>query len=256
MLTTSDSRSPTTSRSAMNHGPQSMVIAIAMIVGIGLTIYRIVSWIKRDVMRQCPPCKKNGCLDKIDDRVINKTRVLYTVYVGAGKETRQEPPNSGVPGIIVWLVRMNPLMITRAYTNHKRDSAVEATTDPSEKVSSGFPGHGRRLRPPRIYRAGRPHRRRPAAVYADNTVSDAKGRSQRSALDAMLKDASRGRIDVVMVWALDRLGHSLLDLLDTLGELEAAGAALIQHQQAIDTPTPAGRMVFRNCSPGGRPENF
>ncbi len=29
------------------------------------------------------------------------------------------------------------------------------------------------------------------------------------------------------------------------GELEAAGVALILHQQAIDTPTPAGRMFFQ-----------
>jgi DNA invertase Pin-like site-specific DNA recombinase len=82
-------------------------------------------------------------------------------------------------------------------------------------------------------------------TYSDNGVSGAKGRAQRPGLDAMLKDASRGRFDVVMAWALDRLGRSLLDLLDTLGELEAAGVALILHQQAIDTTTPAGRMFFQ-----------
>jgi DNA invertase Pin-like site-specific DNA recombinase len=82
-------------------------------------------------------------------------------------------------------------------------------------------------------------------VYSDNGISGAKGRTQRPGLDALLKDASRGRFDVVMAWALDRLGRSLLDLLDTLGELEAAGVALILHQQAIDTTTPAGRMFFQ-----------
>jgi DNA invertase Pin-like site-specific DNA recombinase len=35
------------------------------------------------------------------------------------------------------------------------------------------------------------------------------------------------------------------DLLDTLGELEAAGVALILQQQAIGTTTPAGRMFFQ-----------
>jgi DNA invertase Pin-like site-specific DNA recombinase len=82
-------------------------------------------------------------------------------------------------------------------------------------------------------------------VYSDNAVSGAKGRNQRPGLDALLKDASRGRFDVVMAWALDRLGRSLLDLLDTLCELEAASVALILHQQAIDTTTPAGRMFFQ-----------
>jgi DNA invertase Pin-like site-specific DNA recombinase len=49
----------------------------------------------------------------------------------------------------------------------------------------------------------------------------------------------------VLAGALDRLGRSLVDLLDTLNELEAAGAALVIHQQAIDTTTPAGRMFFQ-----------
>ena len=82
-------------------------------------------------------------------------------------------------------------------------------------------------------------------VYADNGVSGAKGRNQRPGLDVLLKDASRGRFDVVMAWAIDRLGRSLLGLLDTLGELEAAGVALVLHEQAIDTTTPAGRMFFQ-----------
>ncbi len=82
-------------------------------------------------------------------------------------------------------------------------------------------------------------------LYSDNGISGAKGRNQRPGLDALLKDASRGRFDVVMAWAIDRFGRSLLDLLDTLGELEAAGVALVLHEQAIDTTTPAGRMFFQ-----------
>jgi DNA invertase Pin-like site-specific DNA recombinase len=82
-------------------------------------------------------------------------------------------------------------------------------------------------------------------VYSDNGISGAKGRTQRPGLDALLKDASRGRFDVVLAWALDRLGRSLLDLLDTLSELESLGVALVLHQQAIDTTTPAGRMFFQ-----------
>ena len=82
-------------------------------------------------------------------------------------------------------------------------------------------------------------------IYSDNGVSGAKGRAQRPGLDTLLKDALRGRFDVVLAWALDRLGRSLVDLLDTLGELETGGIALVLHQQAIDTTTPAGRMFFQ-----------
>jgi DNA invertase Pin-like site-specific DNA recombinase len=82
------------------------------------------------------------------------------------------------------------------------------------------------------------------ATYDDNGISGAKGRNQRPGLDTLLKDATRGRFSVVMVWAMDRLGRSLADLIDTLRALEAANVDLYLDQQAIDTTTPAGRMFF------------
>ena len=82
------------------------------------------------------------------------------------------------------------------------------------------------------------------AVYDDNGISGAKGRAKRSGLDKMLKDAGRAKFDVVMSWAMDRLGRSLADLIDTLRTLESASVDLFLHHQAIDTTTPAGRMFF------------
>jgi DNA invertase Pin-like site-specific DNA recombinase len=64
-------------------------------------------------------------------------------------------------------------------------------------------------------------------VYSDNGVAGAKGRTQRPGLDAMLRDAARGRFDEVLAWALDRLGRSLIDLLDTLNELETAAMTVM-----------------------------
>src|SRR6516162_143898 len=61
------------------------------------------------------------------------------------------------------------------------------------------------------------------AGYDDNGISGAQGRDRRPGLDALLNDATRGRFDVAMVWAMDRLGRSLADLIDTLLRvLEAA----------------------------------
>ena len=60
----------------------------------------------------------------------------------------------------------------------------------------------------------------------------------------MLKDATRGRYDVAMCWAVDRMGRSLADLVGTLQELHGAKVDLFLHQQAIDTTTPAGRAMF------------
>ena len=82
------------------------------------------------------------------------------------------------------------------------------------------------------------------AAYDDNGISGAKGRDRRPGLDALLNDATRGRFDVAMVWAMDRLGRSLADLIDTLRVLKAAKVDLYLDQQAIDTTTPAGRMFF------------
>jgi DNA invertase Pin-like site-specific DNA recombinase len=82
-------------------------------------------------------------------------------------------------------------------------------------------------------------------VYSDAGISGAKGRNGRPELDSMLKDASRRKFDIVMAWAIDRLGRSLSDLLDTIQHLEACGVDLYLDQQAIDTTTPMGKLVFQ-----------
>jgi DNA invertase Pin-like site-specific DNA recombinase len=82
-------------------------------------------------------------------------------------------------------------------------------------------------------------------VYKDAGISGSKGRDQRPGLDAMLKDASRRKFDVVMAWAIDRVGRSLIDLLGTIQTLEACGVDLYLDQQNIDTTTPAGRLLFQ-----------
>lgn len=82
------------------------------------------------------------------------------------------------------------------------------------------------------------------ATFADQGVSGSKGRDQRPQLDAMLKDAVRHRFDVVLVWAVDRLGRSLPDLIATMQELHGAKVALFIQQQALDSTTPAGRAMF------------
>src|SRR5258705_3467249 len=82
-------------------------------------------------------------------------------------------------------------------------------------------------------------------VYSDAGISGAKGRNGRPGLDSMLKDASRRKFDIVMAWAIDRLGRSLSDLLDTIQHLEACGVDLYLDQQVIDTTTPMGKLVFQ-----------
>ena len=82
-------------------------------------------------------------------------------------------------------------------------------------------------------------------VYNDAGISGAKGRDSRPGLDQMLNDAKRRKFDVVMGWAIDRLGRSLIGLLGTIQELEAYGVDLYLDQQAIDTTSPMGKLVFQ-----------
>jgi len=83
-----------------------------------------------------------------------------------------------------------------------------------------------------------------ADVKIDHGISGAKGRHQRPALDETLKAITQRKADRVMVWSVDRLGRSLQDLISTLNEIQAAGANLYIHQQAIDTSTAAGQALF------------
>ncbi len=83
------------------------------------------------------------------------------------------------------------------------------------------------------------------AVYADEGISGAKARDGRPQLDLMLRDAVRRRFDVAMVWAVDRLGRSLPDLIASMQELHGAKVDLFMLQQGIDTTTPGGRAMFQ-----------
>jgi DNA invertase Pin-like site-specific DNA recombinase len=58
-------------------------------------------------------------------------------------------------------------------------------------------------------------------------------------LDQLRKD------DVLVVWKLDRLSRSLRDVLTIMERLGEAGAGFRSLTEAIDTTTPAGRMMMQ-----------
>src|SRR3569833_1540271 len=81
-------------------------------------------------------------------------------------------------------------------------------------------------------------------VLADEGISGAKGRDQRSAFDKLMKMIARREIDLVACWSVDRLGRSLQHLVGFLAEVRERGVDLYLHQQALDTTTPSGRALF------------
>lgn len=82
-------------------------------------------------------------------------------------------------------------------------------------------------------------------VFEDAGISGAKGRDHRPGLAAMMKAVARREFDMVAAWSVDRLGRSLIDLLDVLRDLHAKGVDLYLHQQGLDTSTPSGRAMFQ-----------
>lgn len=77
--------------------------------------------------------------------------------------------------------------------------------------------------------------------YTDEGVSGAK--TTRPGLDRLLAEAQAGRLDVVAVWKLDRLGRSLQHLLAVLAQFQTHGVQFVSLRDAgLDTTTPAGRL--------------
>jgi DNA invertase Pin-like site-specific DNA recombinase len=83
-----------------------------------------------------------------------------------------------------------------------------------------------------------------AGVSADHIYEDklSGARSDRLGLAAVLKAAREG--DTLVVWRLDRLGRTMIDLIKLVTDLEARGVGFRSLTENIDTTTPAGKLIF------------
>ena len=80
-------------------------------------------------------------------------------------------------------------------------------------------------------------------IYSDKGVSGATER--RPALDALLNDCRRRKIDFVVVWKFDRFARSLKQLLNALELFRELGIGFVSCTEAIDTSLPHGEMLFQ-----------
>lgn len=76
--------------------------------------------------------------------------------------------------------------------------------------------------------------------YTDR-ISGVKAR--RPGLDQMLADARRGRFDIVLVWASDRIARSVKHYLEVLDELNRLNIEFVSFRENIDTGGPLGRAI-------------
>src|SRR5919107_1875179 len=84
-----------------------------------------------------------------------------------------------------------------------------------------------------------------AGIYKDDGVSGTIPLEERPEGRRLLEDAKAGRFDTVLVYKLDRLGRSLLVIVDAHDRLQAAGVSLRSATEPIDTSNPSGRLVFQ-----------
>ena len=69
-------------------------------------------------------------------------------------------------------------------------------------------------------------------------------KSKRPGLDQMMADARRGRFDVVLVWACDRIARSTRHFLKVLDELSRLKIEFVSFRKSIDTAGPLGRAII------------
>ena len=81
-----------------------------------------------------------------------------------------------------------------------------------------------------------------ATEYIDTGFSGAK--QSRPALDRLMDDARKRRVDCILVWRFDRFARSTKHLLLALEEFRALGVQFISFQENIDTTSPLGQAIF------------
>jgi DNA invertase Pin-like site-specific DNA recombinase len=91
----------------------------------------------------------------------------------------------------------------------------------------------------------RAYAQRRGAELVEFTDAGVSGRNdRRPGLDAMMAAISRREVNAVVITKLDRLARSTRHLCALSDEFKALGVDLIVLDQAIDTSTPSGKLLF------------
>lgn len=87
-------------------------------------------------------------------------------------------------------------------------------------------------------------RQRGCKIVKEYTDVTSGSTAKRPGLDALLADARRGRFDVVLVAAFDRVARSVRHFLEVLDELNHLGIEFVSFRESVDTGGPLGRAVI------------
>ena len=78
--------------------------------------------------------------------------------------------------------------------------------------------------------------------YDDYGVSG--GTLERPALKELLKEAKNGRVDIIVIYKIDRLSRSICDFAELSKKFDEWGVSFVSVTQEINTSTSAGRMML------------
>jgi DNA invertase Pin-like site-specific DNA recombinase len=82
-------------------------------------------------------------------------------------------------------------------------------------------------------------------VFSDRPLPPKRGREQRPGEAALLSAIRSGSQNRVLLWSLDRVGRSLVELVALLETCRTAGAELYLHDHGLDTGTSKWPRVVR-----------
>ena len=81
------------------------------------------------------------------------------------------------------------------------------------------------------------------AIVEEYTDKISGVKAKRPGLEQLLADARRGKFDVVLVWAFDRIARSVRHFLEVLDELNHLGLEFVSFRENVDTGGPLGRAM-------------
>ena len=81
-------------------------------------------------------------------------------------------------------------------------------------------------------------------IVQEYTDKISGARAKRPGLDQLLADARRGKFDVVLVWAFDRIARSVRHFLEVIDELAHLEIEFVSFRENIDTGGPLGRAMI------------
>jgi site-specific DNA recombinase len=81
-------------------------------------------------------------------------------------------------------------------------------------------------------------------IYKDEAISGTVPLRERPGGRRLLEDATEGAFNVVLVYKLDRIGRTLLSVVDAHDRLDVCRVALRSATEPIDTSSPSGRLIF------------